>query len=76
MIRRTDSQGDVIHFFKIKDLQYFQGLLSNYDLSIVREFLQKNIEIVQLVPFESYHAEPGYRYIPSQNGTVFKGESQ
>lgn len=36
MVRRTDSQGDMIHFFKIKDLYYFQELLRDYDLSVVR----------------------------------------
>lgn len=75
MIRRTDSQGDTIHFFKIKDLQYFKELLQGYDLSIVREFLQNNIDVVMLLPFVSYQTQFGYRYIPSQNGKVAKEEN-
>lgn len=76
MIRRTDSSGDVIHFFKIKDLLYFKELLMDYDLSIAREFLQSNIEIVQLSPFVEYIVQKDYRLIPSQNATICRGSGK
>jgi hypothetical protein len=50
-IGRKDSQGEPLHFLRIKDLHFFHLLLYRYDLSLVKDYLNSSLEAIKIDAF-------------------------
>jgi hypothetical protein len=50
-IGRKDSQGEPLHFLRIKDLHFFHLLLWRYDLSLVKDYLNSSLEAIKIDAF-------------------------
>ena len=49
MIRRTEGSGNGQQLaWRFKDLLYFRSILRDYDISLMRDYLQTHIEAVHI----------------------------
>lgn len=71
MIRRNDEFSEQIQFLRIKDLHYFKLLLTNYDMSVVRDFLIRSLDQVTIYQNEPYALDPNFTYISNQDVTIY-----
>ncbi len=71
MIRRNDEFSEQIQFLRIKDLHYFKLLLTNYDMSVVRDFLIRSLDQVTISQNEPYALDPNFTYISNQDVTIY-----
>ena len=74
-IRRKNSY-DQSHFFHLKELYFFKLLLQPYDISLLKDYLRKSIQLVMLsrdvqVELDQFH----YTYITSEEAEILINET-
>lgn len=62
---RTDSQGDAFYVSKIKDLHFFRHLFRQYDISLIKEFIQTSLHVKSIDRTGHHELEEAFVYIPS-----------